>query len=150
MTSENSNEPEEAAGPGIQVEQGEPAGPRRGSVSLEDAIGLSMGDERFNLAREMLEGSSIPEKFLARTRSTDKEIARVLRILANQMRWKDGRSNIMALIVWQANAKIGQNGMARQEAVTMALGMAANRRLERADALGFGGRGMGSGKEPLR
>ena len=77
----------------------------------------------FDPVRELMTGSDDPSELLARTRLTDKEIARDMRILGRRQRYRKGSTNVDDLIRYRLIAVISRESEGRKEAVDMVTGL---------------------------
>jgi len=100
-------------------QNGHKPGGRPGIANL--LVGPETSDY-FDLPRELLEGSPDFAKLLARGRFSEQEIAQLVRIMGTEDRYNTGSTDIHRLVWLKAVAKIGQDGKAREEAITALTG----------------------------
>ena len=96
-------------------------------AGIGDLFVTGEGGGGFDPVRELLTGSSEAAEFLPRTRLTEKEIARDMRILGRRQRYRKGSTNVDDLIWYRLQAVISLDSRGRQEAVQMVVGLAASR-----------------------
>ncbi len=96
-----------------------------GRAGLGDMFMSGEGSGGFDPIKELLTGSPDAHEFLPRTRYTEKEIARDMRIIGRRQRKRTGSTNVEDLIWYKRHAVIGLNGEGRKEAVQMVSGIAA-------------------------
>ncbi len=93
--------------------------PSQGSIpSVEDLL-LGSGPRQGDLLREMMTGSGDEAVFFPRTRISDEEIQREMRMELRRNQWRRGCSHPEDLRALKYNARIGLEGQARREAVAV-------------------------------
>jgi len=104
--------------PSVSIIETDGHPPGEGLVGQESIL-VAQARKETNMVREMLTGSMLPAEYLPRTRITEQEIARYSRIQAILQPIEAGIVDLTSIIAWQCNARIGLNGLGRQEAVEM-------------------------------
>lgn len=110
--------PEEPLEPVAQVSPPGQDGRGRPIPGQED-IFVTMGRSQGSMLRDMLTGSLLPEEYLPRTRISEREIARDMRLQVIEQVIEDGIVDMNRIRAWKYNARIGRDGKGREEAVAM-------------------------------
>jgi len=98
-------------------------GTQNGFPSIADTFAL-FGDNKFNVPKEMLTGSTRAEELFARTEIDDTLRGVYLRIIANWDYWRDDNIDMSKIIALDANMLMSRDRKSRAEVERIAVGMA--------------------------